>query len=258
MGILKFKASIIYKVIWALLLIGLWEILTEFKIINPLLLPSLSAVFNAIVKGVREGALIIQLLESISLVVVCVLAGILLSILMAYLDYFYIPFRSLFELLSSMLHPLPGIALLPIVILWMGIGVKAVLIIILHAVLWSLYLNVKSGFNKVQREYIEVAGNNGATNLQLLRYVLLPNSLTALLTGTRIGWARGWRALIGAEMLFGAISSVGGIGWFLYERRAFMDTPGLFAGIVLVIIVGLFVEQVIFSYLSELIKSFTS
>lgn len=258
MGLLRLKTSITYKVIWSLLLIAVWEILSRLKIINPLLLPPLSAVFEALVKGIKEGVLLIQLLESIRMVVLCVLVGMLISVIMAYLDYFYIPLRSLFELLSSMLHPLPGIALLPIVILWVGIGKKAALIIILHAVLWSLYLNVKSGFNKVQREYIEVARNNGATNYQLLRYVLLPNSLYALLTGARIGWARGWRALIGAEMLFGAISNVGGIGWYLYERRAFMDAPGLFAGIVLVIIVGLLVEQLIFSYLTELIKSYIS
>ena len=62
----------------------------------------------------------------------------------------------------------------------------------------------------------------------------------------KIGWARAWRALISAEMVFGAVGSKGGIGWYLLNQRTFMDTSGLFAGIILVILIGIFVEDVVF------------
>jgi NitT/TauT family transport system permease protein len=64
----------------------------------------------------------------------------------------------------------------------------------------------------------------------------------------KIGWSRGFRALISAEMIIGAISSIGGIGWYMYERRSFMDTTGMYAGIFLVVIVGILIEEVLFNH----------
>ncbi len=63
-------------------------------------------------------------------------------------------------------------------------------------------------------------------------------------TGVHIGWARGWRGLISAEMIFGSISQIGGLGWYMYQRRAFMDTAGMYAGIIFVMLIGLIVEGV--------------
>ncbi|MEG0541595.1 MAG: ABC transporter permease subunit, partial [Angelakisella sp.] len=67
------------------------------------------------------------------------------------------------------------------------------------------------------------------------------------LSGIKIGWARAWRALISAEMAFGAVGLLGGIGWYILKQRTFMNTSGLFAGIVVVIILGILVEDVLFA-----------
>lgn len=251
MGIIKNIANnknTKYKLIWFCFFIVIWESVVMLEVVSPLLMPSIPTIMAVLIKGVMEGDLLIQLYQSISMVILGLLISTFVAIIMAYLDYYYVLFRSLFELLSSMLHPLPGVALLPIIILWVGIGQTAVFVIIIHAVIWSLYINIKTGFNKIEPSLIEVAGNNGATQLQTFYYVLLPNSLHMIITGLQIGWSRGWRALISAEMIFGAISSVGGIGWYMYERRAFMDTAGMFAGIFLVVFVGVLVEQLLFNY----------
>lgn len=252
MGITKFSEKKQFiKCIWFVAIIIVWEFIVSMKWVNPLLMPSLRTVLKALFAGLWDGSLFLQLQQSITMVVGGLLIGTITALIMVYLDYFYLPFQSLFELLSSMLHPLPGIALLPIVILWTGIGKTTVLMIIIHAVLWSLYLNIKMGFAAVDPPLIEAAKNNGAGNLQLFRYVLLPCSIREIMGGIQIGWSRGWRALISAEMIFGAISSVGGLGWYIYERRAFMDTAGMFAGIILVILVGLVVEHFVFTYLTQ-------
>lgn len=150
--------------------------------------------------------------------------------------------------MAAALHPLPGVALLPVVVIWAGVGLRAVFLIIIHAVLWSLFLNIRSGFRTVDRALVETARNEGATDFQVFRLVLLPCSTEALTTGLQVGWSRGWRALIGAEMVFGAISSLGGIGWYIFERRAFMDTPGIYAGILVVALTGAVVEQLVFRH----------
>ena len=72
-----------------------------------------------------------------------------------------------------------------------------------------------------------------------------------LISGLKIGWARGWRAFISAEMVFGAVGEKGGIGWYILTQRTFMNTAGLFAGIILVIIVGMLVEDVLFGAIEK-------
>ena len=236
------------KPFWIFLLMFIWESVARLEVVNPLLLPPLSKVLIELIQGIANGKLLLQGLQSIAMVVLGLFISVILGILITYLDYFYPVIRGLLEVLASIFHPLPGIALLPVIVLWAGVGMDAVLLIIIHAVLWSFYLNLKMGFNTIEKSLIEAARNNGARNFQLFRFVLLPESSSSILTGLRIGWSRGWRGLISAEMIFGAISSIGGIGWFMYERRAFGDIVGTYAGIVFVAAIGVFVEQVLFRH----------
>lgn len=234
------------KFYWLILIVVLWEVIAWVEWVNPLLLPRFSHVVRELMAGIMTGNLLLQAGQSIGFVVIGLCVSVIIGTVFVYVDYFYPSLKALLELLASVLHPLPGVAMLPIIVLWFGIGSDAVVMIIIHAVLWSYYLNVKMGFKLIDVSLIEAAHNNGATHWQLFRFVLIPESKEAMFTGLRIGWSRGWRGLISAEMIFGAISSTGGIGWFMYERRAFGDITGTYAGILLVAVIGILVEQVIF------------
>ena len=85
----------------------------------------------------------------------------------------------------------------------------------------------------------------------MITQILLPAAFSQALAGLRVGWARAWRALIGAEMVFGAIGATGGLGWFIFKQRAMMNTPALFAGIVLVAGLGMAVEGLVFDRLER-------
>jgi NitT/TauT family transport system permease protein len=87
-----------------------------------------------------------------------------------------------------------------------------------------------------------------------VRYVtliLIPAALPSILAGLKIGWAFAWRTLIAAELVFGATSRSGGLGWFIYENRNELETPSVFAGLFVVIIIGLLVESVIFRFIES-------
>ncbi len=243
------------KITWVIALVVFWEIIARTGLVNELLLPTPSSVIIYLINGLIYKDLLLQLIQSIGLVVLGLSISVIVGIVITYLDYFYPVFQGLFEVFASIFHPLPGIAMLPVVVLWVGVGFDAVLLIIIHAVIWSFYLNLKMGFHQIDRSLIEAAHNNGASDIQLFRYVLMPESLPSIATGLKIGWSRGWRGLISAEMIFGAISALGGIGWFMYERRAFGDVKGTYAGIVLVAIVGILVEQVLFNQQGKYIFS---
>jgi len=82
-----------------------------------------------------------------------------------------------------------------------------------------------------------------------MRYVallLIPAAFPAILAGLKIGWAFAWRTLIAAELVFGVSSRSGGLGWYIFEARSELETAKVFAGLFTVIVIGLFVESVIF------------
>jgi NitT/TauT family transport system permease protein len=141
---------------------------------------------------------------------------------------------------------------LPLIILWAGTGTTAVLVIIVHSVVWPLTTNLYAGFRSVPAHLYDVVRNYRLSTLELVRHLLLPSAFPFLLAGLRIGWARAWRALIAAEMVFGAVGARGGIGWFIFQRRVFMDTTGLFAGIVSVMLIGVIVEELVFESLERM------
>jgi NitT/TauT family transport system permease protein len=154
--------------------------------------------------------------------------------------------NDLLSTLTSMFNPLPAIALLPLALLWFGLGEGSLTFVLVHAVLWPMALNTHSGFMGVS-DTLRMAGQNyGLKGLRFVMLILVPAALPSILTGLKIGWAFAWRTLIAAELVFGVSSGAGGIGWFIYENRNQLEIPSVFAGLLMVIIIGLLVESVIF------------
>ncbi len=92
-----------------------------------------------------------------------------------------------------------------------------------------------------------MAGQNyGLRGLRYVTMILIPAAFPSILTGLKIGWAFAWRTLIAAELVFGVSSRSGGLGWFIFENRNQLETADVFAGLTMVIIIGLLVESVIF------------
>lgn len=98
-----------------------------------------------------------------------------------------------------------------------------------------------------------MAGRNyGLRGLRYVAHILIPAALPALLAGLRIGWAFAWRTLIAAELVFGASSGQGGLGWYIFQNRNELYTDNVFAGLVVVILIGLLVENLIFNTLERI------
>ena len=153
--------------------------------------------------------------------------------------------------LTAMFNPLPAIALLPLALLWFGLGTPSIVFVLIHSVLWPVSLNTHSGFLAVT-DTLRMAGNNyGLTGIRFVLKILIPAAFPSILTGLKIGWAFAWRTLIAAELVFGVSSGSGGIGWFIFENRNQLDIASVFAGLLTVIIIGLFMESVVFRSVEE-------
>jgi NitT/TauT family transport system permease protein len=145
-----------------------------------------------------------------------------------------------------MFNPLPAIALLPLALIWFGLGKPSLIFVIIHSVLWTVSLNTLTGFRSVP-ETLRVSGRNlGLRGPRYVALILVSAAFPAIVTGLKIGWAFVWRTLIAAELVFGVSSRSGGLGWYIFEARSELETAKVFAGLFTVIVIGLLVESVVF------------
>src|SRR5690606_22404997 len=148
--------------------------------------------------------------------------------------------------LTAMFNPLPSIALLPLSMIWFGLGDMSIIFVLIHAVLWSVALNTYTGFRSVSPTWRMVGQNYGLSGAGLVMRVLIPGAFRHILAGLKIGWAFAWRTVIAAELVFGSSSGKGGVGWYIYQNKNLLEAPHVFAGLLTVILFGFFVENVVF------------
>ncbi len=228
-----------------LILAALWQGYAV-SIDNSLVLPSFTAAVQALWDGFINGPLLLRAATSLKLLLLGYAAGILAAVVLTLLAISTRLGTDLLNLLTAMFNPLPAIALLPLALLWFGLGEKSLIFVLVHAVLWPLALNTYAGFQGVS-ETLRLAGQSfGLRHLRFAGQILIPAAFPAILTGLKIGWAFAWRTLIAAELVFGVSSGAGGLGWYIFENRNQLEIPAVFAGLLTVIGIGLAVESVIF------------
>ena len=213
---------------------------------NPLMVPPFSMVMESLWQATVNGPLVDRTFTSVRVLVIGYACGVALAAVFTALAVSTRVGTDLLSTLTAMFNPLPAIALLPIALLWFGLGIPSLVFVIVHSVLWAVALNTHSGFLAVS-ETMRMAGQNyGLRGIRFVAFVLMPAAFPAILSGLKIGWAFAWRTLIAAELVFGVSSRSGGLGWFIFENRNQLDTAAVFAGLTAVIIIGLVVESVIF------------
>ncbi len=228
------------------LLAGLWEVAARLAD-NELLLPTFTAASRALWEGPVNGELLLRAALSLKLLLQGYALGVVLALGLTALATSSRWGRDLLSSLTAMFNPLPAIALLPLALLWFGLGATSLIFVLVHAVLWPLALAASAGFASVP-ETLRMAGRNyGLTGPRYVWQILLPAALPAILSGLRVGWAFAWRTLIAAELFFGASSGQGGLGWYIFQNRNELMTDRVFAGLALVILIGWLVERLVFS-----------
>ena len=233
------------------LLLLVWEAVATFTDISPLLLPPVEQVAVAFWDGLFSGTLFIQTVFSLAIIALGFLISIVLALLLGISSRLSPFIERMTDTLTAMAHPLPGMALLPLIVIWFGTGTPAVTMVIVHACLWSMLLSLESGMKNAPVLYTDLGRSFSMSKMRIILEILLPASMAHLLSGFRVGWARSWRALISAEMIFGAIGASGGLGWYIFKERTMMHTAGLFAGILLVAVIGMLVEELVFERLEK-------
>jgi NitT/TauT family transport system permease protein len=233
------------KSVLLVLLAAAWEIYAR-ALGNPLLFPTFTATVGALVSGIVDGEIPAAGLYTLSLLLKGYAAGLFFAALLTAFASVSRIGADLLETLTAMFNPLPSIALLPLALIWFGLGDNSVIFVLVHAVLWAVALNTFAGFRALSPTLRMVGQNYGLSSAAYIARILIPGAFPSILTGLKVGWAFAWRTLIAAELVFGVSSGSGGLGWYIFENKNQLRIPEVFAGLLTVIIFGLFVENVVF------------
>jgi NitT/TauT family transport system permease protein len=240
-----FNNVAVRKCLLLMMLATIWQVYSTL-LNNPLLFPKFSDTIGAFYDNIINGVLLARGWFSIKVLLMGYGAGLFLA---GTLTAFAITSRignDFLETLTSMFNPLPAIALLPLALIWFGLGNGSLVFVVIHSVLWPVALNTHSGFMSVSQTMRMVGRNYGLSGPRYVAKILIPAAFPNILTGMKIGWAFAWRTLIAAELVFGVSSGSGGLGWFIYENKNQLEIANVFAGLFSVIIIGLFVENFVF------------
>jgi NitT/TauT family transport system permease protein len=228
-----------------LALILIWQV-GALWVGNSLTFPTFIETARAFIAGLVDGSLGLRTLISLKVLLGGYFAGLAAAALATAIAATSDFGTDILSTLTAMFNPLPAIALLPLALLWFGLGTPSLVFVIAHSVIWAVALNTVNGFRSVPQTQRMAGMNYGLRGIRFLMQVLVPAAFPSILTGMKIGWAFAWRTLIAAELVFGVTSNQGGLGWFIFESRNELDIASVFAGLLMVTIIGLIVENVIF------------
>ena len=222
---------------------GIWEIVALAGIFPRRLFPTLEDVASSFVQLTISGILphhaidtIIRLLSGFALAGIF---GVTIGVLMA---------RSrraedIFLPLVSICAPIPGLAYAPLFLLWFGLGNLSSVLLVGFVSAFPIIFNSWTGVKAVKEIWIRSAQSMGADDRRLFRHVILPGALPYILTGMRLGLAQAWRILVAVEML---AAVPWGLGWMIFGARKFLNTDVMMAGIVVIAVIGLALENFVF------------
>jgi NitT/TauT family transport system permease protein len=213
---------------------------------NELLVPTFSATVRALVQGIASGVILTRALLSIKVLLMGFVTGVFIAAVLTFLAINTRLGNDFLETMTAMFNPLPAIALLPLALIWFGLGTGSLIFVLVHSVLWAVALNTHAGFRSVSTTHRMVGQNYGLRGIGFVTKILIPAAFPSILAGLKIGWAFAWRTLIAAELVFGTTSGQGGLGWYIFEAKNQLNIPEVFAGLLSIILIGLFIENVVF------------
>ncbi len=232
------------RVVIAVLLLLVWQAAVMLSGVEPLLVPSPLDIGEALVEDTVSLEIVSSTALTLRTLVIGTAVGMAIGLLLATIAVLSRVGHDLLTLLVSLLNPLPSIAILPLAMIWFGLTPTAIIVVILNSTVWPIALNADMGFRTISPTLQRAARTLGIRGLRMVGQVLLPAALPHLLSGVRIAWAFAWRTVVAAELVFGVAGGAGGLGFYINQSRYFLETPSVFAGLVVISALGLLIEAV--------------
>ena len=256
--IIKIKTMLgkplVQGLVWLFVLLLAWEIASRAGLVASYILPPFSKVISTLVNEMIHGQLLIMIGRSLLRLIIAVAVSLALSIVIILLCLKFRSFKNFYDLLSSIMNAVPSMAILPLIIMWFGIDNTSIMIMVAHSVVWTFTIYVNEGIAALSKVYRDFADNIELSVTSRVRYIYLPALLPNIVSGLKVVWARAWRSLIGAEIVFGTIGRNGGLGYFINMNRLNGNMSKVLVGIIIIATIGLLVEALVFRPILKKLK----
>ncbi|OLP54971.1 taurine ABC transporter permease [Rhizobium rhizosphaerae] len=223
-------------------LIASWWLAAALAVVSPVFLPSPAAVatsfWSLVTTGFVDSTLLQHLAASLGRVLAALAAALVIGVPVGLLIAISRVGRGILDPIVEFLRPLPPLAYLPLIIIWVGIGEASKVTVIALSMLPPIILSTSAGVRGVPRDFVNAARAFGATRRQLLARVLLPAALPSILTGMRIALGTGWSTLVAAEL----VAATRGLGFMIQSAAQFLVTDIVIAGILVIAAVAFALE----------------
>jgi ABC-type nitrate/sulfonate/bicarbonate transport system permease component len=234
---------------WATVLafLLLWKLVHAVGLFPPWAFPSPEQVVMAFVKTLWSGELLKNTWASVARQLVGVALAAIVGIPLGIALGASRNARAALLPLCRLMYPIPGIAWIPLAILWFGIGFKSTVFVIFFSGIWPILFNTMTGVATLDGQYTDVARVYLAPRLFYVRRILIPGSLPYIITGIRLTYGVGWRVIVGAEM----ISSITGLGFMIDDARWQLRPDIMVAGMITIALIGWVMENWAFDWLER-------
>ncbi|ASA24222.1 ABC transporter permease [Paenibacillus donghaensis] len=219
----------------------LWQLLSHYGMISEMLFPSPLTIAQSFITLSASG----DLWDNFSISAGRVFAGFLLGgglgLFLGLLTGLFRRSERLLDPSLQMIRMVPSLAVVPLFILWFGIGEESKILLIAKGAFFPLYINTFMGIRGVDNKLFEVARVLGFSRLKQVLRLVLPAALPNIILGVRLSLGLSWLGLVVAEL----IASTSGIGYMMSDARQFADTPVVFVGIMVFAVAGLASDSII-------------
>lgn len=239
------------RALYICVFIAIWQGVYYSGVFPEILFPSVSDIFLSLWGEAKSGELFVKVGYTFYLIILGLGLSFGIVAIFTLISSVSVVAKNFFKGCISVLDPLPGIALLPLAILWFGIGKAAILFVMAHSIIWPVLLAILAGFESISKTYKEVALNMQIPRLRAIFDIYIPASMPSIIMGLKNGWARAWRALIAAEMVFGTTGAIGGLGWDIYIKRSYLDMSGMLATLIVLMVIGILIEDLLFKLIER-------
>ncbi|MEV1046404.1 ABC transporter permease [Streptomyces sp. NPDC049916] len=229
------------RTVGPLLLLALWQVFSATGVLHPDVLASPGTIARAGADLVADGTLPAAMGVSLQRVVVGLLLGGLTGTALALVSGLSRLGEDLVDATVQMLRTVPWVGLIPLFIIWLGIGEAPKVALIALGVAFHLYLNVYAGIRGVDAQLIEAGESLGLGRWGLVRHVVLPGALPGAMTGLRYSLATAWLALVFGE----SINADAGIGFLMNQAREFFRTDVIVVCLVVYAFLGLTADVIV-------------
>ncbi len=223
-------------------IIAAWSLASAYGLVSPLFLPSplivLKAIYSVAVNGFVDSTLAEHTLASLLRIFAALAVALIIGIPAGLAIGTSRIGKGILDPIVEFLRPLPPLAYLPLIIIWIGIGEASKITVIALAMLPPVILSTAAGVKSAPADFINAARSFGATRLQILLQVILPSTIPSILTGTRIALGAGWSTLVAAEL----VAASRGLGFMIQSAAQFLVTDIVIAGIIVIAAIAFLFE----------------